>query len=192
MLKHKAIEMRKEGHTYKEIADYLCVKESWCKYHLKGVDTGANKYVEDMKKAGVAIGDKVVLTRWVAKGIIFKTHQNVSYDRSLYLLNKAKKFGIIVTPDCTNLNSPTASYTNLITYALELKCRVEEMIDEYISNLKEGEYEQPHRMSIQQELLKLSLGTREGTTNRVNRIESILIEVEALKELDFIKYNVQK
>lgn len=192
MLKQQALDMRKEGCTYKEISDLLGVKESWCKYHLKGVDTGANKYVEDMKKAGVAIGDKVVLTRWVAKGIIFKTHQNVSYDRGLYLLNKAKKFGIIIIPDCTNLNSPTASYTDLITYALELKCRVEEMIDEYIDNLKEGEYEQPHRMSIQQELLKLALGTREGTTNRVNRIESILIEVEALKELDFIKYNAQK
>ena len=191
-MKEQAINLWERGCTYKEIAETLGVKESWCKYHLKGVDTGSNKYVEDMKSVGVKIGDKVVLTRWVAKGVIFKNHQNVSYDRGLYLLNKAKKFGIVVIPDCTNLNSPTLSYTNLITYALELKHRIDEMVDEYMNNLPDGEYEQPHKMSIQQELLKLALGGREGTTNRVNRVESILIEVESLKELDFITCNVQK
>lgn len=187
MLKHKAIEMRKEGYTYKEIADCLGVKESWCKYHLKGVNNGADNYIEDMRKIGVPVGDKVVLTKWVAKGVIFKSFPNVTYNRSLYLLTKAKNAGVIVVPDSTNLNAPTASYTELVSSALDLRYRLEEIVENYMNNLTKGEHPLPNRKAVQEDIITLAIGgKRESTINKVFREEELLIEIEELRELDFI------
>lgn len=182
-----AKKLREEGFTYKQIVEELGVTIGWCKYNLKGVKSLiADKYIKEIKdncliRGGVNFG----IGNYQAKGIIFKHFENISYDRSLYLMNKAKASGVLIRPDWVNLNKPLESYTTMLTDAMDINYYIEDKIDDYIRGLDVGEFDRPNRNAVKREMLSLALGawvSKERLGDRVVRNEAILNEIPKTEE----------
>ena len=182
MLKQQALDMRKDGCTYKEISDILGVKESWCKYHLKGVDTGANKYLDELKEiCTVKDGVNYGVTRYKAIGVIYKYFPDVKKEKINNLIKKARDNGIMIIPNCTNLNNPIESYTDIISMSIDLRYYIDELIDTYMNSMVTGEFELPKIEDIKKELICLTFPNKEPIKQRVPRHEKVMYELEGLE-----------
>jgi len=150
-LKDKAVALRQEGRTYKQITEELDVSIDWCKRNLKGVSKPSNttECVQEL----IALGSRPQgVTEYEATGVVFKYYENASKDKIRYMKNKARE-----NPDCLihsgwiDHMNPNQSHKAINAFALHLLNELEVAVDQYLEL-----YPNSNRWSVRREMLKLS------------------------------------
>ena len=156
-LEHKAMELRKQGLSYKEISSTLngVLSVDWCKKNLKNILKG--------KKEDPCMDELILLASrpqglqdYEAVGIMFKYNPDVSQNQINYMKDKLKK-----TPNCLlhkgwiDTMKPEQSHKSMNTFALHLMDSVDQMVDEYLDM-----YPNTNRWSVRNELLQLSFSDK--------------------------------
>ena len=179
-LKEKAIELRKKGMTYKQIAGALngAVSVDWCKKNLKGV-TRAQKKDECLEEL-IALGIRPCgITEYEANKIIFKYHDNATKDKLRYIKDKAKE----MEPKCLIHSGwidpmmPRDSHKAMNAFVLHLMDHVEELVEDYREL-----YPNTNEWAVKHEMLKLAFSSKispESLGTRIFRNEKL---AEALED----------
>jgi len=177
-LKDKAVTLKQEGRTYKQISEELGVSVDWCKRNLKGVTKTAN--TNECVQEIIALGTRPQgVTEYEANGVVFKYYDNASKDKLRYMKNKAKE-----NPNCLihsgwiDHMNPNQSHKAINAFALHLLNELEVAVDHYLEL-----YPNSNRWSVRYEILKLSFPkiSQEPLAGRVMKNEVL---AELMEERD--------
>lgn len=178
-LKQKAISLRQQGFTYKEIVSALdgAVSVDWCKKNLKGV-TRTQKKDECLQEL-IALGVRPCgVTEYEASKLIFKYHHNATKDKLRYIKDKAKE----MEPKCLIHSGwidpmmPRDSHKAMNAFVLHLMDHVEELVEDYREL-----YPNTNEWAVKHEMLKLAFSSKispESLGTRLSRNEKLAETLE--------------
>lgn len=178
-LKQKAVSLRQQGLTYKEIVSALdgAVSVDWCKRNLKGV-TSVQKKDECLQEL-IALGVRPCgVTEYEANGVIFKYHHNATKDKLRYIKDKAKE----MEPKCLIHSGwidpmmPRDSHKAMNAFVLHLMDHVEELVEDYREL-----YPNTNEWAVKHEMLKLAFSSKispESLGTRLFRNEKLAETLE--------------
>lgn len=178
-LKQKAISLRQQGFTYKEIVSALdgAVSVDWCKKNLKGV-TRTQKKDECLQEL-IALGVRPCgVTEYEANKLIFKYHHNATKDKLRYIKDKAKE----MEPKCLIHSGwidpmmPRDSHKAMNAFVLHLMDHVEELVEDYREL-----YPNTNEWAVKHEMLKLAFSSKispESLGTRLFRNEKLAETLE--------------
>ena len=178
-LKQKAVSLRQQGLTYKEIVSALdgAVSVDWCKKNLKGV-TRVQKKDECLQEL-IALGVRPCgVTEYEANKLIFKYHHNATKDKLRYIKDKAKE----MEPKCLIHSGwidpmmPRDSHKAMNAFVLHLMDHVEELVEDYREL-----YPNTNEWAVKHEMLKLAFSSKispESLGTRLFRNEKLAETLE--------------
>ncbi len=184
-IKQRAIELRKQGMTYKEISSALdgAVSVDWCKRNLKGKEGAVRerinpKCVDEIIKLGERPQG---IMYYEANAIILSYYPKADGYKQRYIRDKAKA----QSPECIIHNGwidhmkPNESHKAINAFALHLMDEIELMVDDYMFS-----YPNANRWSVRYEMLKLALDqqiSKESLNSRVYTNELLAERMESRK-----------
>lgn len=154
MSKEKAIELRKQGLTYQQIADKIDVSVDWCKRSLKGVKRDKDLITEACLDELILKATKPEgITVYEANAIIFRHHKDtqLTKDQVKDLRRKAsnKNKDCLFRPPWVDATAPTESYKSMLAYTTHLLDEVDNVVRWYCES-----YPSVNEHSVRYEILK--------------------------------------
>lgn len=177
-MREKAVELRKQGKTYKEIVQLLdgAVSLDWCKRNLKGV------LKKEDNSACIAELELLAsrpegITEYEATGIIFKHFENATPNKVRYIKRVIKENPkLLIRPDWSDAEQPTESYRSIMALSIHLADEIEWLVQDFMNR-----YPNANPWAVKHEILKLAFSDKmshEPLTNRIHRNEVIIEEME--------------
>lgn len=183
-VKEKALALRKQGFTYKEISSSLdgAVSVDWCKRNLKEKKTSTTDNKECVKEL-IVLGERPEgVTHYEANNLINKYYPNANDNKIRYLKDKAKSSSpnCIIHTGWIDHMKPNESHKAMNAFALHLMDQVDLMVEDYNEM-----YPNSNKWSVRYEMLKLAFSKQispEPITSRVYGNELLAERMETRGE----------
>lgn len=176
-LRQKAVALRQQGLTYKQISEHLdgALSVDWCKRNLKTVEVGeSDACIEEIIALGVRPQG---ITEYEATGIVFKHHPNASKDKVRYAKKKARENKeCLIHSGWIDHMKPTESHKSMNAYVLHLMDQLDLLVGDYMYS-----YPNSNKWSVKYEMLKLAFSSKispEPLSGRLYRNELLAEEME--------------
>lgn len=181
-VKERAIELRLEGKTYKQIADALeCVSVDWCKRNLKGLKPKAQGVSEEALQEVIKLATRPEgCTNYELNAVLFKYFEKGElqgdYMQGYKRRAKYRNKDCIFRPAWVSPTLPKQSQRLLYLMASDLFERFQEAVDDYTATFPDTD-----KRTVWMELVKISNGhlNPEGLEKRLERNNNL---VHALEE----------
>lgn len=174
-IKDKAIQLRKEGHTYPEISQALGVSVDWCKRNLRGINY--KKPEDPVLSAIIQLAARPEgCTNYEITGLVFKHSEELigkgDYMSSYKRKARAKNKSCLFRPAWISPTKALESQQVLYTLANDLYERIQEAVADYTSLFPEVE----DKKAVLDEIVKISNGhlIPEGLNTRLMRHEALV------------------
>lgn len=156
-IKDKALALRKEGHSYREISNLLDnqISIDQCKRLLKGV--------ERPKQTDACVAEIIELGRrpsgvtdYEATGVVYKHHEDANKNKVRYLKDKAKEVPeVVIHSGWIDHTKPNMSHRAINAFAIHIADYLEQMVDDYMI-----EYPNTNKWAVRHEMLKLAFSDK--------------------------------
>lgn len=182
-VKERAIALRLEGKTYKQIVESLdgAVSIDWCKRSLKDVKGGTKKSSDEALEKIIALALRPQgCTNYELNGVLYTQFPNQKlegdYMQSYKRRAKYRNKDCIFRPAWVSPTQPRESQTTLYSLASDLFERLHEYVEDYTNTFPDTD-----KKTVWMELLKISNGhlNPEGLDKRFERNNTV---VQALEE----------
>lgn len=176
--KQEAEDLRRRGHTYKEIVQLLdgAVSIDWCKRNLKGLKQKEDNTACIQEVKELAIRPEGV-SEYEATGVIYKHFENASVNKVRYIKRMIKKDPTcLIRPDWMDTHHPTESFKSIMALSVHLADEINCLVDDFM-----GRYPRANPWSVKHEILKLAFSDKvsvEPLTNRIHRNEVLIEKLE--------------
>lgn len=179
-IKERAMSLRKQGMTYKQISSSLdgAVSIDWCKKNLKNIKKSQSNdlCIQEIIKLGCRPQGT---TEYEATAVVFKYYENASTDKIRYLKNKAKEIEpkcLIHTGWIDHMN-PSKSHDSLNTIVLHLMDHLDLLVEDYLEL-----YPNCNKWSVRHEMLKLAFSDKISGEPLASRLYKNELLAEMLQE----------
>lgn len=180
-LRQKAVALRKQGLTYKQISEHLdgALSVDWLKKNIKGVQKGdvqegcINELVNlATRKEGVSV--------YEANGVIMKHNKDkkLTPDQMRYIRNKAKvrDSNCFFRPDWISTTSPSQSFQAFCAYVLHMQDEVDNLVRWYCDSFPDTT-----PSSVKYEMLEY-LKTSSTISGRIDKAEKAVETLQSRLE----------
>lgn len=156
-MKDKAIQLRSEGYTYKEIVQLLdgAVSLDWCKKNLKGVKDKVDNQpcIDELKTLS---STPTGLTEYQATGVILKHFPDASTNKIRYIKRKVKQDpSCFIRPDWMDTEKPNESFKSILALSIHLMDEVTSLVEDFCAR-----YPNSNPWSVKHEILKLAFSDK--------------------------------
>jgi len=181
--KARAIELREQGWTYKEIASELGCSENWCKINLKGIEKNTQEK-DALDKAIKIATSPTGITHKEISDLVHTIHPKEDIDMTNKAIDRFKKVirkdpKAVIRPYWMHPDAPRESF-NLVLGSVDV---VMDKINEEINYIRQQlDYDRSYENSLRHAIVKMLLGSDmlpEGIINHCTTLENIVDKLES-------------
>lgn len=180
-VKERAVELRLQGKTYKEIADILDgVSVDWCKRNLKGLKPKAQGVSEEALQEVINLAIRPEgCTNYELNAVLFKYFEKGElkgdYMQGYKRRAKYRNSDCVFRPGWISKTLPKHSQTLLYSMASDLFERFQEAVADYTDTFPDTD-----KKAVLMELVKISNGhlNPEGLEKRLERNNDVVFALE--------------